>query len=82
MSVLQLEATALLCRLLNFPEQHVNGETVFEGEWSTAALTLIEAGLLIKDEDLSSASRSNPGAVAAQRGIKATCNFPCSYQPD
>lgn len=56
MSTAQIEATALLCRLLDFPEQRVNGKTVFEGEWSTAAQTLMEAGLLIKDEDLSSAT--------------------------
>jgi len=56
MSTAQIEATALLCRLLDFHEQRVNGKMVFEGEWSTAAQTLMEAGLLIKDEALSSAT--------------------------
>ncbi len=56
MSAAQIEATALMCRLLDFPEQQINGKAVFEGEWSSAANTLMEAGLLAKDDDLPSAT--------------------------
>ena len=56
MSTAQVEATALLCRLLDFPEHQVNGKAVFEGEWSTAAKALMGAGLLVKDYDMSSAT--------------------------
>jgi len=56
MSTAQIEATALMCRLLDFPEQQINGKAVFEGEWSSAANTLMEAGLLAKDDDLPSAT--------------------------
>ena len=56
MSTAQVEATALLCRLLDFPGHQVNGKAVFEGEWSTAAKALMGAGLLVKDYDMSSAT--------------------------
>lgn len=56
MSTAQIEATALLCRLLEFSEQQIHGTAVFEGEWSSAAKTLMGAGLLIKDDDLPSAT--------------------------
>lgn len=56
MSAALIEATALMCRLLEFSEQQINGKAVFEGEWSSAAKTLMEVGLLIKDYDLPSAT--------------------------
>lgn len=56
MSTDQIEATALMCRLMEFPEQQINGKAVFEGEWSKAAKRLMEVGLLIKDYDLPSAT--------------------------
>ena len=56
MSTVEVEATALLCRLLESPDPQVNGKAVFEGEWTTAAKTLMGAGLLVKDHDLSSAT--------------------------
>lgn len=56
MSTAQIEATALLCRLLEQADTRINGRAVFEGEWATAAQPLLAAKLLAYDSVLPSAT--------------------------
>lgn len=52
MSNRQIEATALLCRLLDRKDAQIDGRALFEGEWSAGAGSLVAAKLLIRSGSL------------------------------
>jgi len=56
MSTAQVEATALLCRLLDQQDTSINGKALFEGERASAAQYLFRERLLKFTGDLSSAT--------------------------
>ena len=56
MSTAQVEATALLCRLLDKKDTGIHGKALFEGEWAAAAQCLFRERLLKYTGDLSSAT--------------------------
>lgn len=55
MSTAQIEATALMCRLLDQQDTHISGKTLFEGSWAAAAQSLFRERLLRFTGDLPSA---------------------------
>jgi hypothetical protein len=56
MSTVQVEATALLCRLLDQHDTRINGKALFEGPWATAAQSLFRERMLRYTGDLPSAT--------------------------
>ena len=56
MSTAQIEATALMCRLLDQADTRINGKALFEGPWAPAAQSLLRERLLRFAGDLPSAT--------------------------
>lgn len=56
MSTAQIEATALMCRLLDQADTRINGKALFEGPWAPAAQSLFRERLLRFTGDMSSAT--------------------------
>jgi len=56
MSTAQIEATALMCRLLDQADTRINGKALFEGPWAPAAHSLFRERLLRFTGDLPSAT--------------------------